>query len=745
MAEKDRNAELLLGAFESGMISEVCSLKALTDIPVAGTDSPEAATAKASKNKVEQAGKLALADIIDSLGETPRNAELAEAISRGVPATLIESALQHKGGFPDLAADLRRQGLAPLASPACRLPHEADLETVVSLRSQGVSVCVGEALPFAGETPAMAIDLARFVTPDGFEAELLCDLIAAARALHGENLLLIPCGLSATLMALGKTYDQDSEPVLAILKLLSACATGSAFSQKHAKLLGLGNRPAQKTKIPTNIAILPLSNSALAEFSPTSQGFAKFEGMLEYDDDGQAELSAIIRLGLARCAPEQLPGLLGALSEAANIEQTPHFDGDILTTRGFSTEAIDKVKSALGEGLPLNAAFSRWVLGDEIISKDLKLAPEAFDSDGRGLLRAIGFSRTQITEAEASIDGRPTLLVERAIQDTGLVQDITLDAQLEHSEACKSLFATPPVLTLPNSDYDKADQLLKADIPLWWPASAPETDKLTLDRMSHILSLAEEMSAEAEADFTHEAASAAPGAVARTRLPDRRKGYIQKATVGGHKVYLHTGEFDDGSIGEIFIDMHKEGAAFRSLMNNFAIAVSLGLQYGVPLEEYVDAFVFTRFEPAGQVVGNDRISRATSILDYIFRELAVSYLAREDLAELGDATHDGLGRGSADGIGEDTSSNPLTGEAAQLISRGYSRGQIPDNIFILSNHREEKETEQDEETASEGSEPPTYLSDACPACSSFTLYIDDADGEKTCDTCGQIAEITQGE
>ena len=120
----------------------------------------------------------------------------------------------------------------------------------------------------------------------------------------------------------------------------------------------------------------------------------------------------------------------------------------------------------------------------------------------------------------------------------------------------------------------------------------------------------------------------------REKMPDRRKGYTQKAVVGGHKVYLRTGEYDDGRLGEIFIDMHKEGAALRSFINNFAIAVSLGLQYGVPLEEYVDAFTFTRFEPAGPVQGNDSIKYATSILDYVFRELAVSYMSRFDLAHV---------------------------------------------------------------------------------------------------------------
>jgi ribonucleoside-diphosphate reductase alpha chain len=119
----------------------------------------------------------------------------------------------------------------------------------------------------------------------------------------------------------------------------------------------------------------------------------------------------------------------------------------------------------------------------------------------------------------------------------------------------------------------------------------------------------------------------------RERLPNRRYGYNQKARVGGQKIYLRTGDYPDGRLGEIFIDMHKEGATFRSLMNNFAIAVSLGLQYGVPLEEFVDAFTATRFEPAGEVEGNDKIKRATSILDYIFRELGVSYLGRDDLAK----------------------------------------------------------------------------------------------------------------
>ena len=164
----------------------------------------------------------------------------------------------------------------------------------------------------------------------------------------------------------------------------------------------------------------------------------------------------------------------------------------------------------------------------------------------------------------------------------------------------------------------------------------------------------------------------------REKLPDRRKGYTQKAVVGGHKVYLRTGEYDDGRLGEIFIDMHKEGAAFRSLMNNFAIAISIGLQYGVPLEEFVDAFTFTRFEPAGLVHGNEHIKNATSILDYMFRELAVSYLGRNDLAHV-DPSESGP---TTIGQGEAQSKAPEASSASSYISKGFTRG-TSDRLMLI--------------------------------------------------------------
>ena len=255
----------------------------------------------------------------------------------------------------------------------------------------------------------------------------------------------------------------------------------------------------------------------------------------------------------------------------------------------------------------------------------------------------------------------------------------------------------------------------------------------------------------------------------RERLPDRRTGYIQKASVGGHKVYLHTGEFEDGSLGEIFIDMHKEGAAFRSLMNNFAIAISIGLQYGVPLEEFVEAYTFTRFEPNGPVQGNDRIKFANSILDYIFRELGISYLGWDDLAHVdpNSAAGDQLGLGAAE---RHTSAE---GSDEQLTLPGYSKGfnrdgggddnivpfsapkstEIPkaDNDDPLALELDNEVLDVDVEltdiqksgTSGSIAAPPSaaqnarfqgYTGDPCPECGHFTL-IRNGTCQK-CDSCG---------
>jgi len=168
----------------------------------------------------------------------------------------------------------------------------------------------------------------------------------------------------------------------------------------------------------------------------------------------------------------------------------------------------------------------------------------------------------------------------------------------------------------------------------------------------------------------------------RSKMPDRRKGYIQKVSIGNHKIYLHTGEYDDGKVGEIFIDMNKEGELVKALMNNFAIAISLGLQYGVPLDEFVDAFIETKFEPSGEIMGNDRILNASSILDYIFRELAISYLGREDLAHT-PSINKNINDKVVGGDNEDTFLKLVKG----ITSKGFIRSNYKDKLVDLSNIR----------------------------------------------------------
>ena len=167
----------------------------------------------------------------------------------------------------------------------------------------------------------------------------------------------------------------------------------------------------------------------------------------------------------------------------------------------------------------------------------------------------------------------------------------------------------------------------------------------------------------------------------RSKMPDRRKGYIQKVTIGNHKIYLHTGEYDDGKVGEIFIDMNKEGELVKALMNNFAIAISLGLQYGVPLDEFVDAFIETKFEPSGEIKGNDRILNASSILDYIFRELAISYLGREDLA------HTPSINKPTDNMISDNNEDAFLKLVKDITSKGFVRSNYKDKLVDLSNVR----------------------------------------------------------
>jgi ribonucleoside-diphosphate reductase alpha chain len=444
---------------------------------------------------------------------------------------------------------------------------------------------------------------------------------------------------------------------------------------------------------------------------------------------------------LSEAALQGLAALGADLGEARahvlgrrSLWNAPAVNPESLAAKGFTEHEIDAAEAALSEAASLRAAFAPAIVGAGFVGDVLGVSEAVLNETGFDTLAAAGFSAAEIAQAEAHIIGAGGLADAPSIPEEAravflAASQIGIEARLAMNVATQALACAPApaVLSLPFVAPPAQAAELQA------LAAGAGVRALRIERNpapAHFIldlprSAAEEnrlRAAEAPRERIVEKIVEAPPT--RRRLPDRRKGYIQKASVGGHKVYLHTGEYDDGELGEIFIDMHKEGAAFRSVMNNFAIAISIGLQYGVPLEEFVDAFVFTRFEPAGPVAGNDSIRSATSILDYAFRELGVSYLGRRDLANAdGEALNaDGLGTGAAAGAASEQQPQP----ASRFISKGFSRGAAPDNLIFLPF------------TAREGTGGGGgAAADVCPACGDLALVRKGA--SLICATCGERA------
>ena len=401
----------------------------------------------------------------------------------------------------------------------------------------------------------------------------------------------------------------------------------------------------------------------------------------------------------------------------------PFITAEALTAKGFTDLELAAVERALGEAKSLREAFAPAIVGEGFVRDVLGASADEVQSLAFDTLAHAGFASEHIASAEAHVFGSHAL--GHPVFAHG--EAVTLDTRLAMIAAVEARASVPLVAVLRQpfdaSPGDAAEHLSSA-AKAGVRAARIVRDEAPAD-FALILPEPRQRAAAAEPPPARERIVERVVEIdrRRQRLPDRRKGYIQKATVGGHKVYLHTGEYDDGELGEIFIDMHKEGAAFRSLMNNFAIAISIGLQYGVPLDEFVEAFAFTRFEPAGSVTGNDSIRSATSILDYIFRELGVSYLDRIDLAN---PEEDGL---NADGLGAGS------GEAepqpvARFMSKGFSRGAAPDNLVFLPSPRRVANGLSDE------------LADVCPACGDAALVHRGA--ASTCETCGASKQDSAG-
>jgi ribonucleoside-diphosphate reductase alpha chain len=499
-----------------------------------------------------------------------------------------------------------------------------------------------------------------------------------------------------------------------------------------------------------------------------------------------------------RAVPEGLRALGYREAEIAEIEayavghaslrQAPAINHTSLRAKGFTPEKLDKVERALAAAFDIKFVFNKWTLGADFLVAALGVPEEKLDDPGFELLAFLGFSKSEIEAANLhvcgamTVEGAPHLKPKHyAVFDCanpcGRIgkRYLSVESHIRMMAASQPFIsgAISKTINMPNDagiEDCKEAYMLSWRLGLKANALYRDGSKLSQPLQSQLIE------DEDDEDETVETliASNAPARASvvaekiveriveriertreRERLPDRRKGYTQKAVVGGHKVYLRTGEYADGRIGEIFIDMHKEGAAFRSLMNNFAIAISVGLQYGVPLEEYVDAFTFTRFEPAGLVQGNDAIKNATSILDYVFRELAISYLGRNDLAHIdpSDIGHDVLGKG------EDQSRPPQAAPTTQkLVSSGFVRGRQPELTLVQSGLKAAATALSPDAVIDDESSPRLgysapgtwaasglkkrreearmkgYTGEACPECNNFTLVRNGTCLK--CDTCG---------
>ena len=565
---------------------------------------------------------------------------LRNAISLGADDRLLRSAIA--GGLARATPFAAPEH--PPAEPLCVVSTDAPALILDALRDDDALIAC---------RPAAAADLARLLgarklvvnlaaTADlDREAHAAFIALVAAAARLGQA-AVVPAGLHETLIGRGLAYGSPA---------------GRAFAQA---LL----RPWSAT-VAGPLLLLPQPEAGL-RLGGVSTGSAPWAGAVGVAQSADGETTPILR-------EEALTGLACLGVDAVRARQgllgsRQIFGEPALAAAALTDQERRAVEAALPQAHRLADAFAPAVIGEGFARDALGLDTCA---NGEAVLRALGLDDAAQVVLEAHLLGDPSaasLGLEAAalLASADAVSSQDRLAMLEAlAETCLSSEPTPEPAFARASEGGRLATARFAPEPVE-PLSIPPEPAAERPVPRDAERVVERVIVERDRS--------------RRKLPDRRKGYIQKAAVGGHKVYLHTGEYDDGELGEIFIDMHKEGAAFRSLMNNFAVAISIGLQYGVPLDEFVDAFVYTRFEPAGPVTGNDQVKSATSILDYLFRELGVSYLDRQDLASAdSDALNaDGLGGGAKEGEA-DRQAEPIS----RLISKGFSRGAAPDNLLYL--------------------------------------------------------------
>ena len=444
--------------------------------------------------------------------------------------------------------------------------------------------------------------------------------------------------------------------------------------------------------------------------------FKKLAGGGYFKIINQSVPAALRKLGYSEASIEEIVSYAvghGSIGNAPGINHTS------LIGHGFGQQEIDKVEAALGSAFDIRFVFNQWTLGADFCTDVLGIPSDKLVDSNFDLLRHLGYSKAEIDMANdhvcgtMTLEGAPHLSVEHyhifdCANPCGKKgkRYLSVNSHIHMMAAAQSFTsgAISKTINMPNdATIDDCQKAYELSWSLGVKANALYRDgsKLSQPLAAALLDDDDDAAEVMEEGNPQERAATLAEKVVekvivkeiikeqeRSKMPERRKGYTQKAIVGGHKVYLRTGEYSNGALGEIFIDMHKEGAGFRAMMNNFAIAVSVGLQYGVPLEEFVDAFTFTKFEPAGMVQGNDSIKNATSILDYIFRELAVSYLDRTDLAHVKPegASFDDIALGSEEGVRNvkevsDTAATRSLEVLKRISSTGYLRKRLPHELM----------------------------------------------------------------
>jgi len=503
-------------------------------------------------------------------------------------------------------------------------------------------------------------------------------------------------GLSVLPVALD--HDRCPQPNI-------AAAAVAAWDRAYTLGAEHGYRNAQTTVIaPTGtVALVMDCDTTGIEPDFALVKFKKLAGGGYFKIINRTVPEALSRLGYDE---EQIEEIVAYAVGHGTLVDAPGINHAALKEKGFTKEALAALENSLASCFDIRFAFNKWNLGEAFCTKALGLTAEQLNDVSFDLLAELGFNNAQVNAANTYCCGAMTLEGAPPLDEAHLsIFDCANPCgrlgkrYLSAESHIRMLSAAQPFITgaisktinMPNNasvEQCKDAYMLSWRLGLKANALYRDGSKLSQPLQSAILEDEELIEDVVEQPAAASAAIVAERVIERVieraaqrrRLPDRRKGYTQKAIVGGHKVYLRTGEYEDGTLGELFIDMHKEGAAFRSLMNNFAIAISIGLQYGVPLEEFVEAFTFTRFEPSGIVEGNDAIKMATSVIDYIFREVAISYLGRDDLAHAqpSDMLPDSLGKGAGEG---DLPEQPAIAALQRLASNGYVRSP---NLFVIS-------------------------------------------------------------